>query len=162
MFSITCPPATTAAVWMIMPHILLHSRRGFDFSRQAGRKQRQKKTIWCNFASSRPAGSLLGLTSDIWGVEWAESHQEAELSLKPRWNGSSAKGPISQHIYSTGSLPATAAVGPGFTWVVFYYICFLVVCCLLQTDKFWLFIRLERDNLKICQDDFFPQKSFFF
>lgn len=69
-------------VWMIMLHILLHSVMGFDFTRQAGHKQHQKKTIWRNLASSRPASCLLGFTRVMYGgLGGAGSPQEAELGL---------------------------------------------------------------------------------
>lgn len=91
-------------IWMIMHHIPLHRVMGLDFIRkQAGRIQHQRKTIWCNLASTRRAWLLVR-------VAWVMCGERARLKACRRlssascshWNGSSAEGPVSPHNYSTG------------------------------------------------------------
>ena len=96
---------------------------------------------------------------DVWVMERAESLQEAE----PRWNGSSAEGPISQHIYSTGAsdaeyqTPAAAELKSGFASEALYYMfpINLYRRCVLSDVMFWVLAPVGRVNLRNLSGEFF-------
>lgn len=102
VFSITCSPA----VWMgmIMFQVLICNVMWFDFTWQAGRKQYQKKTISPNFGMESYSQLLVRVhMCDVWVMERGEKPAGGWDWWMLHWNGSSAEGPISQRIYSTGS-----------------------------------------------------------